>query len=188
MRCATRMSRYQSSGEARAPRSVWCGTSILRAVGAIHGVQVGRFHLTTGASAGLQCTLSTARFFFEGDHSLQNEAQKLPTEPRELSVPAASSPSRTTTEGNVHILHILGPTAFVHAIAEVLCDDVLVDIAGRYHVEPYAFWRSRKHECPTLRLTYDRLRSTEDSIRILRAPDLTVASQQLLDRAIFMGE
>ncbi|KAG5511588.1 hypothetical protein GH5_06543 [Leishmania sp. Ghana 2012 LV757] len=188
MRCATRMSRYQSSGQARAPRSMWCGTSILRAVGAIHGVQVGRFHFTTGASAGLQCTLSTARFFFEDGHSLHNEAQKLPTESGELSVPAPSSPPRTTTEGNVHIVHILGPTAFVHAIAEVLCDDVLVDIAGRYHVEPYVFWRSGKHECPTLRLTYGRLRSTEDSIRILHAPDLTVASQQLLDRAIFMGK
>lgn len=90
-------------------------------------------------------------------------------------------------EGSVYTVHIVGPAAFVAAVAEVLGDDVLVDLAGRYHVEPYAYWRSGKHQCPTVRLSYDRLRSTEDSLRILHAPDNTVARQGRLYRAIFVA-
>ncbi|KAG5486249.1 hypothetical protein LSCM1_07372 [Leishmania martiniquensis] len=188
MRCATRIGLHQSGRAARVWGHGWRGTCIIRAVGAIHGIQVGSFDLATGASAGLQCTLTTASYFPDGDGGLCKTKLSLPAQPGRVSAPDASTPLRAPNEGNVYTLHIMGPTAFVDAVAEALADDVLVGIVGRHHVQPYNFGRCVKHECPTVRLSFDRLRSTEDSLRILHAPDATAARQQLLYRAIFNGE
>ncbi|CAJ1017462.1 hypothetical protein, conserved [Leishmania lindenbergi] len=188
MRCATRISRSPLNSAACSPGSACFGVSTLRAVGAIHGVQVGSFNLTAGVSEGLQCTLSTSSFFPVDCRDSGACAPPLPAEPAELDVPGVVPPPKMSTGGNVYTLHVVGPTAFIAEAAEVLGDDVLVDVTGKYHVEPYTFWRSGKYECPTVRLTYDRLRSTADSLRILRAPDNTVARQRRLYRAIFMGK
>ncbi|CAG9569050.1 conserved hypothetical protein [Leishmania major strain Friedlin] len=187
MRCATRISRSLFKGADRGTGSPWCGTSIVRAVGAIHGLQVGTLDIT-GVSAGLQCTLSTSSFFsVDDDGGGGPAAPLLPSERAELHTPGVVAQPEMSTEGSVYIVHVVGPAAFVAVVAEVLSDDVLVDLAGRYHVEPYAYWRSGKHKCPTVRLSYDRLRRTEDSLRILRAPDNTVARQRRLYHAVFLA-
>ncbi|KAG5510967.1 hypothetical protein JKF63_06468 [Porcisia hertigi] len=188
MRCATRISRSSSTRAAHGLASAWGGSSIVRAVGAIHSMQVGRLNLPAGISAGLQCTVSTSNFFpVDGS----GRSAGVPHPPLRLIESAVSSPAATSgtqTEGNVYTLHIVGPSEFVNVVAEVLGDDVLVELVGRFHVEPYAFWRSGKYACPTVRISYNGLRSTDHSLRVLHAPDNTAARQRRLYRAIFMDK
>ncbi|GET86113.1 hypothetical protein, conserved [Leishmania tarentolae] len=185
---ATRISPSLLKGGARGTKNVWCGTSVVRAVGAIHGLHVGSLDIPTGVSAAVQCTVSTSNFFSVGGSGDAPDAPPLSSEPAEMQIRGAVAQVATPAEGNVYTVHIVGPTKFVAVVSQVLGDDVLVDLVGRYHLEPYAYWRSGKHHCPTVRVSYDRLRSTEDALRILRAPDNTAARQRRLYDAVFLTE
>lgn len=100
------------------------------------------------------------------------DVPKLPLTPLELS-------------GNIHVVNVMGTEAFVTELAEFLEKPMLVELRGHFHTELYSLTKA-KHFCPTIALSLERLRNTEDMLRVLHSFDEETRDVQTrLRRLIF---
>ncbi|KPA74242.1 hypothetical protein ABB37_09256 [Leptomonas pyrrhocoris] len=89
------------------------------------------------------------------------------------------------TSGNVSVVDVVGPQAFVKELFLFFPEGLIVDLCGQFHTEPHPRDAPRLF-CPSITLSLQRLQNTEDMLRILHAPNgNTKELQARLRRLIF---
>lgn len=163
------------------------GHAALRTVGTLHDISMGTLFTPCGKVPALQCSLTTANFF-PGVVPVDADADRSVVAPAAPEVPYKSGalpPVTLTKQGNTFTLNLTGPFDFVKTVYKVLDENFLVEVSASLHISRYQFPSARELECPTLSLDYDRLRSTEQMLRIARATTETSARQARLSRCIY---
>lgn len=139
-----------------------------RLSGLAQGAKRGTITTTTGVFPACRFNLVTSSF------RIPDEVSQLPT----------SFLNPDDAAGNVHVVHVVGTNAFVEELTAFLKDEMLLSLSGHFHTESYQV-SNVSRQCPSITLSLERLRNTEDALQILHVRNGdTKASQVRLRRII----
>lgn len=133
-------------------RAVGVSISTARITGAVSDVAVGTVFFGKKFVPACRFNVATAGF------NIPAERPQLPPSPFDA----------VEAVGNVYVVHLVGSQAFVGEVADLMREEMLVEVCGHLHYEQHSL-KGGGSFAPSVLLSVERLRNTEDMLRVLHA-------------------